>query len=136
MSEEDVHNDELSLEQIEDVYWGDPPEDATRLMATIHGLRHKPIGQLEIEDLRILVSQGEGFDVLLPRVLALLEQDPLIEGDFFPGDVLIAVLRVPVSYWVANPLQRGRIELILATIEPPDKFVADSIEKFQRKFDS
>ncbi|MEV6827484.1 hypothetical protein [Amycolatopsis sp. NPDC051102] len=40
----------LSLEQIENSYGGDPPADATRLVATAHALRRRPIGTLEEHD--------------------------------------------------------------------------------------
>ncbi|WP_223839309.1 hypothetical protein [Saccharopolyspora pogona] len=51
---------------------------------------------------------------------ALLELDPLLEGDFYPRDVLVAVLRAST-----NPEQRPRIELVIASIDDPE---LDSIE--------
>lgn len=43
---------------------------------------------------RALLAQNEGVDDVLPRALALLRDEPLTEGDFHPGDLLIAVLRL------------------------------------------
>jgi hypothetical protein len=125
-------DDTLSLEQIEDDFWGDPPADATRLIRTVHSLRHKPIGLLDAEDLRTLVAQKEGLDVLVPRTLTRLEAEPLLEGDFYPGDVLVAVLGVPGGYWSANPAQLGRLERILASIDDPDPQLRSDIENFRR----
>ncbi|MDT8909991.1 contact-dependent growth inhibition system immunity protein [Amycolatopsis sp. PS_44_ISF1] len=85
----------LSLEQIEDSYWGDPPADATRLVATAHALRRRPIGTLDVEDLRLLLGQQEGVEVLTPLALTKLEGNPLAEGDFYPGDLFEAVLKNP-----------------------------------------
>jgi hypothetical protein len=105
------------LEQVEDDVWGDPPPDATRLMTTVHNLRRVPLGQLGPEDLRILIAQGIGHDVLIPRTLTLLEHNPLLEGDFFPSDVLAAILKAPRSYWAANPNQATRVEHIVAALD-------------------
>ena len=56
---------DLSLEQIEKDYWGDPPVDATRLIETVHRLRRKPIGLLDAEDVRVLLGQRVGVEVLV-----------------------------------------------------------------------
>jgi hypothetical protein len=125
-------DDALSLEQIEDDFWGDPPADATRLIRTVHQLRSKPIGTLDAEDLRMLVAQKEGLTVLVPRVLTLLEEEPLLEGDFYPGDVLVATMRVPPDYWAANPAQLARAERVVASIENPEVDLTSDIEAFRR----
>jgi hypothetical protein len=88
-----------SLDDIEGTTWGPAPEDATTLVAKVHELRRKPVGELTPEDLRLLLGQQVGVDVLLPRALDVLRRDPLIEGDFYPGDLLASVLRLPQSYW-------------------------------------
>ncbi|MFC7276617.1 contact-dependent growth inhibition system immunity protein [Paractinoplanes rhizophilus] len=39
-------------------------------------------------------------NTLVPLALDQVEQDPLAEGDFYPGDLLDALIRrVPDSYW-------------------------------------
>lgn len=121
--------DDLSLEQIEDDAWGDLPPDATRLIETVHRLRRKPIRSLTAEDLRVLLEQQVGLDVLVPRTLTRLEQQPLLEGHYYPGDVLASVLRLPPSYWSENPAQLARLERVIASIDDPD--LATDIEAFQ-----
>jgi len=110
----------LSLQEIEGDDWGDPPADATRLVRTAHQLRRTPLGELDAEDLRLLISQKIGLDVLVPRTLTMLEQNPLLEGDFYPGDVLATTLKIPPSYWSANPGQLTRIRHIVASLDSPD----------------
>lgn len=119
MPDEQVDEDR-SIEQIEDDPWGPAPSDATRLVATVHELRRKPLRSLDAEDLRMLVSQQVGLDAVVPRALTLLEQEPLLEGDFYPGDVLVAVLKVPLSYWRAHPAELAKLERILGSVDSPD----------------
>jgi hypothetical protein len=107
-----------SLEDVEGDAWGDAPADATRLIATVHELRRKPIITLEVEDLRVLLGQRVGVPVLVPRALDVLEHDPLAEGNHYPGDLLTAVLRrVPAEYWAAHPGESARLRALIAAID-------------------
>ncbi|HSX07606.1 MAG TPA: contact-dependent growth inhibition system immunity protein [Candidatus Saccharimonadales bacterium] len=121
---------DLSLEEIEHDKWGEPPSDATRLIATVYNLRRKPIGSLTPEDMRLLISQGVGLEALMPQVLAQLEQDALLEGDFYPGDVLAAVLRCPPAYWAAHPPLRAKAASIAARVARADTELAAAIHAF------
>jgi len=107
-----VHGTEQSLEQIEGAAWGDPPDGATRLTATVHELRRRPVDQLGIEDLRVLIAQQVGLDVVVPIALGRLEQNPLAEGDFYPGDLLVAVLGVSQTYWRSHPGEAARLRTV------------------------
>jgi CDI immunity proteins len=109
---------EQSLEEIEGNAWGDAPADATKLIATVHELRRKPIGSLDVEELRVLLGQREGVRVLVPQALDILERDPLAEGDYYPGDLLNAVLnRVPADYWAAHPSESSRLRALVDAID-------------------
>ncbi|MFI7529446.1 contact-dependent growth inhibition system immunity protein [Nocardia salmonicida] len=88
-----------SLEQIEGEAWPEPALDATHVIRRVHQLRRVPVGDLSIEDLRIMLSQSVGTVAILPRVLDLLEENPLSEGDFYPGDLLVAMLRLRRDHW-------------------------------------
>ena len=123
--------DDWSLEQIEGNVWGDPPSGATHLITTVHRLRRKPIGTLTAEDLRMLIAQRLGLDVLVPRALARLERDPLLEGDFYPGDVLVAALKLPVDYWARHLDQLARLDAVAASVTAPDGDLAADLEGFR-----
>ena len=110
-------DESLTLEQIEDRRWGNPPADATRLIKTVYGLRHKPIGAFDVEDLRVMLLQQESVEVLVPVALTHLEQNPLAEGDFYPGDLLAAVLKIPQEYWQQHPHQRHRASAVIGAVE-------------------
>ncbi|WP_370970857.1 contact-dependent growth inhibition system immunity protein [Amycolatopsis sp. cg9] len=96
-----------SLEQLEGHAWGDPPADATRLVRTAHELRRRPVGDLSAEDLRLLLLQQVGIELLVPLVLDRLEREPLAEGDCYPGDLLVALLKVPPAHWQPGELRRA-----------------------------
>jgi hypothetical protein len=115
-----VQATERSLEEIEDSYWGEPPADATRLIATVHTLRRRPVGQLGVEDLRVMIAQRVGLPVLVPLALARLEQNPLAEGDFYPGDLLVATTRIPPEYWQSHGAESARLRAIVASIDPAE----------------
>jgi hypothetical protein len=112
-----------SLEEIENDRWGDPPADATRLIGTAYSLRKRPVGALDAEGLRLLISQQIGLDTLVPFAIDHVERDPLAEGDFYPGDLLDALMRrVPESYWQAHEDQRARVRAVAETLDPNETF--------------
>lgn len=112
-----------SLEEIEDDRWGDPPDDATRLVSTAYALRKRPVGALDAEGLRLLISQQIGLDTVVPLAIDQVERDPLAEGDFYPGDLLDALIRrVPDSYWQAHEDQRTRVRAVAEALDPEETF--------------
>ncbi|WP_225731092.1 MULTISPECIES: contact-dependent growth inhibition system immunity protein [unclassified Nocardia] len=109
-----------TLEQVDGLVWPDPPPDATRVMKTVHTLRRKPIRLFTAEDLRVMLGQREGISVLLPRALDVLERDPLAEGDYYPGDLLVAALKIPEGEWAANPNLVTRLRAVIDQLTQRD----------------
>src|SRR5438034_6487098 len=110
-----------TLDELEGVRWGAPEFDS-HLVTTCHRLRTKPVDEFTAEDLRIMIGQNIGLAHLLPRAVAILEANPLAEGDYYAGDLLCAVLRADRSALGRNPelLQRiigvaGHAETMLGT---------------------
>jgi len=97
-----------SLEQLENDVWGDPTH-GSHLVTRCHELRKVPIGRLNVEDLRILIGQQIGLDHLIPLALEVLRNDPLAEGDFYPGDLLKNVLGASEEYWRQHPEERAEV---------------------------
>ncbi|XVU25068.1 contact-dependent growth inhibition system immunity protein [Actinoplanes sp. CA-054009] len=106
-----------SLEEIEGKAWGEPPADASRLVATVYALRRRPVGALGVEGLRVLIGQKEGLETLVPLALDELERNPLAEGDFYPGDLLAAVVRAPHGYWERHADQAGRLRAVAEAVD-------------------
>ena len=120
----------LSLEQIEKTSWGDPPDDATRLIRDAHELRRKPVRELTAGDLRLLLSQQVGVEVLAPQAVRVLRHDPLTEGDYYPGDLLVAMMKLPSSYWDAHPDELAAMQQIVRSVEDADAELRDDIDRF------
>src|SRR5258708_62640 len=87
-----------SLQELEGIDWGEPIYDSY-LVTTVYSLRHKPLNDFTIEDLRIVIGQNFSLPFLIPLALEQLEKDPLAQGDFYPGDLLLNVARSDSDYW-------------------------------------
>jgi hypothetical protein len=105
-------NRSRTLEQLEADPWPVPNGDESFLIQRCHALRRVPIDALSPEDLRILLSQNIGTVYLLPVGLEVLERNPLIECDHYPGDLLAAAMGVDPSIWPAHPDWLGRLRAI------------------------
>lgn len=99
----------LSLEQLEQSFWGEPELD-TYVVRTAHAARKKPLSDLSAEEIRLLIGQKIGLPHIIPLAVSLLETDPLMEVTYFEGDLLAEMLRLSPDDWNANPeeLQRFR----------------------------
>jgi hypothetical protein len=89
--------DELSLAQLEP----DPKPDG-------HQLRHNPIGELNLAELRVLVDLNEGLDHLMRFTLHRLEW-----GRPFPGDLFATTLRIEDDYWSRDPVSLTRLRFVI-----------------------
>ncbi|MGW1729321.1 contact-dependent growth inhibition system immunity protein [Streptomyces sp. NPDC002306] len=115
-----------SLEELERDRWQAPPADATRLVATVHALRSRPIGTLTVEDLRLLIGQNVGLPVLLPFAVEVLRDNPLAEGDMYEGDLLT---RSP-AVWEAQPELAKQLNVIVGDLTDLSPDLRQKAEEF------
>jgi hypothetical protein len=115
-------NCDRSLEELERDRWPAPSADATRLIATAHALRRRPIGELTVEDMRLLIGQDVGLSYLLPLALKVLRDNPMAEGDMYEGDLLSAVLTRNPAVWTEASGLGGELRAIVSELTdlPPD----------------
>jgi hypothetical protein len=108
-----------SLDELEGVVWGEPTFDSD-LVRTCHQLRTKPIDEFTVGDLRIMIGQKIGLPYLVPLAVAILEREPLVEGNYYPGDLLANVIGA-VEWLQSNPEWLARVirvtERALADLE-------------------
>ena len=105
----------LSLEEIERDYWGES-DFPSHVVTECHRLRKIPIQNLDIEGLRMLLSQRVGVPHILPIVSEILEENPLVEGDFYAGDLLVVVVKLAR----AGELSRNDAKRLLDLVENHD----------------
>ena len=91
-----------SLQELENEDWGEPNFNS-HLVEECHRLRRIPLKDFASEDLRIMIGQNIGLDYLVPIALEKLGQNPLAEGNYYPGDLLVSVLRAESNFWLAHP---------------------------------
>ena len=84
-------------------------------MKTCHQVLKKPLADIKVEDLRIMINQNVGLNFLIPIALEELSTNILAEGDYYEGDLLTVVLRVNLEYWQANKDQLNNLRTLFVT---------------------
>ena len=99
-----VDESKRTLDTVDPPAWGPaPPGRATSLIKRCHELRTKPLRDFTVEDLRITIGQQIALKHLVPLALDRLHADPLVGGDYYPGDLLASVLRADAALWEWSP---------------------------------
>jgi hypothetical protein len=81
---------------------------STKLIDDVLAARKIPLAQLTPAQIRLLISQRQGTKYLVPFAFALLEKQPWIEADFYPGDLLALVARLDPGFWPPGKEWRNR----------------------------
>jgi hypothetical protein len=79
-----------SLEQLDGKVWPEPDFQSS-LVLGCHKARKKPLRDLTITDLSRLIREDICTPLLIEEALLRLEEDPLVDGDFFEGELLITL---------------------------------------------
>ena len=66
-------------------------------------LMDKKLKFFDPEDLRLMIGQNFGLKYLIPIAIKILKKNPLIEANFFEGDLLLKVLNVNNHFWDDYP---------------------------------
>jgi hypothetical protein len=105
--------DNMTLEQLENDYWTSPSSFPTSLVENVFLLRKRAIGDLDSNDIRILLSQNVGLKYLVPRAIDLLKNNIYEEALYYPGDFLLTLLNIDNKYWGENNLQKNEFVNLL-----------------------
>ena len=119
-----------TLQELEGQDWGEPTF-LSHLVRTCHALHRKPLRDFTVEDLRIMIGQNFSLNFLIPLGIEQLQRDPLVAGDYYPGDLLAAVLLVESGFWQVQPHLRRAVQEIVDQLTPfPDYlYVSRSLRK-------
>jgi hypothetical protein len=106
-----------TIQHLEGADWGEPEPNDSFLVRRCTQLRRKPLGEFTVEDLRIMLGQEIAVPILLPLALDVLVENPLAAGDFYPGDLLGYVVKLPTSAWAGRAVERQRLSVALAAVD-------------------
>ncbi|WP_329416569.1 contact-dependent growth inhibition system immunity protein [Streptomyces sp. NBC_00704] len=119
-----------SLEELERDFWSAPPADASPLVVKVHSLRGHPIGELTVEDMRLLIGQNVGLRFLLPCALEVLRDDPMAAGHLYEGDLLSAVVTRRPAVWNEWPELGRDLSMIVSELSDLPQFLTRQTETF------
>lgn len=102
----------LTLEQLTGRRAGNADDAPTNMVRTIIGAYTKPLNKLSDWEIRLLVSQHDGYPYVLDLVWPKLEADPLFDGGMYPGDVLSTLVRAGEDMWADRPEYRARLSAL------------------------
>ena len=95
-----------SIIELENWDWHDNSLD-TYVVQTSQRALKKPLNQLSLEEIRLLLTQRLGVSYVLPMAVAALERDILQEVYYYEGDLLNAVLGLPEAFWKDTEEERN-----------------------------
>ena len=112
-----------SLEELTGIDAGNPEEAPTYLVEAIIRSWKKPLKELSDEDIGRLVVQHDGYPYVLDLVWPKLENNPLFDGGYYPGDVLSNLVRADPKIWTERPEYKARLEALYreALARPADE---------------
>src|SRR5262249_51831441 len=65
-----------------------------------------------------MIGQQISLLFLVPLALEKLEEDPLVEGSYYPGDLLKVVVEIPADFWsVHTDMQNALRRIVVKTKE-------------------
>jgi hypothetical protein len=102
-----------NLSELEGVVWEEPSFDS-QVVRESHRLRLVPLRELTVEDLRFLIGQEIGLTYIVPLAIERLEGNPFIQGDYYPGDLLVSVLGTSENFWTLHGDLHLRMRRIVA----------------------
>ena len=98
-----MQNLDKTLEELELLFLSEPKDESTYLVETVYRLRKKKLKDFTVEDLRLMIGQRIGINILMPIAIYKLKKNPFLEGDFYPGDLLVNVLKSSNNFCKDNP---------------------------------
>lgn len=72
-----------------------------------------------------MLSQQIAVPILLPMAVTVLTDNPLAEGDYYPGDLLHAVLQLPEQVWHGKARERHQLVEVLRATPLPNQDITD-----------
>jgi hypothetical protein len=121
-----------TLQDLDGESWGEVTFPS-HVVKECHRLHQTLLCDFRVEDLRLMIGQQIGTPYLLPLAIEQLRINPLAEGDFFPGDLLLSVLRIDRAFWQQYPAWWREVHGILEQLTDAPKELAEAANSFNRE---
>ena len=103
-----------TIEELEKCNYGDPKDAPTEMVKRCLELCKTPIERFTIEDLRLMIGQQFALEYLIPIGLEALKHDLFAEGNYYPGDLLKAIVSINPKFWQGNRRLWDELFLLIA----------------------
>lgn len=90
-----------SIQNKLNISFEDSPFPSSLIKTTSHLIK-KDLGDFTPEDFRILIVQEMYLDIILPLSINLIEKKLLIQGDYYPGDLLKSMISINHKFWKSH----------------------------------
>jgi hypothetical protein len=123
-----MNNVDLSktLDELEGVDWGEPTY-SSGLVIECHRLRKVPLKEFTPGNLRIMIGQQMSLEYLLPLAFERLSKNPFVEGNYYPGDLLVSVLSIPDKFWKEHPDLYWELSEIMNSVMTLRKTIEEAV---------
>ncbi|HXQ71109.1 MAG TPA: contact-dependent growth inhibition system immunity protein [Pyrinomonadaceae bacterium] len=118
-----------SLSQLLGAFTNDTT-DSSALATTCLILYEKPLKDFTVENFRVMIGQGIGLELLIPLAVELLQENPFVEGDYYPGDLLSVVMQVEPGFWQTHQDVYWSISEIVAGLPSLMSDLTEAIRRF------
>ena len=103
---------------------------ATGMIERINKALQKPIKDLNAGDLRQLVSQKIALEYTVPLAIDAIGRNPMQYSSYDEGDLLLACLKIELSFWAKNPDQHARLKSFFDTVRVFDSELQAQVKTF------
>lgn len=101
-----------TLEELTGFDAGNLKDAGTPLLERVIRSWKTPLQNLSDEEIGRLVVQGDGFPYVLDLVWPKLENDPLFDGGYYPGDMLSNLIRCDPKIWDDRPDYQAQLRAL------------------------
>ncbi len=105
----------------------EPGRELTSLESWYRDNRLKPFDQFTSWDVSRAITQRICFEQLIPIAIKLLQANPMA-GEWYEGDLIDSMRKVPVSYWQAHSDQRDAMRIICNQVVQHEDYKQDKTD--------
>ncbi len=77
-------------------------KNSSSVQLRTYELYFKELSEFSLDDLRFMIIQEVGIEYLIEKALGYLKEDILLEANYYEGDLLSSLLKLPSDTWNTN----------------------------------